>query len=132
MIADTSAIIAILLEEEDHELFSRALIAAPTRHLSCVSHLECSIATLRKLGAAHMILLDELLARLKVELVEFTPAQAKIARRAYGRFGKSLHKAGLSFGDCASYALAIETGEPLLYKGKGFAHTDVLSALPQR
>ncbi|HVA28693.1 MAG TPA: type II toxin-antitoxin system VapC family toxin [Candidatus Baltobacteraceae bacterium] len=132
MIADTSAIVAILLQEDDHERFSRALIAAPTRRLSCVSHLECSIATLRKLGTAQVILLDDLLARLKVELVDFTPAQAKIARRAYARFGKSVHTAGLNFGDCASYALAIETGEPLLYKGEDFALTDVVSALPPR
>ena len=39
------------------------------------------------------------------------------------------HLAGLNFGDCLAYALAIECDEPLLYKGDDFKHTDVRSAL---
>jgi ribonuclease VapC len=31
----------------------------------------------------------------------------------------------LDYGDCFSYALAISTGEPLLFKGDDFVHTDV-------
>jgi len=31
----------------------------------------------------------------------------------------------LNYGDCFSYALAISTGEPLLFKGDDFVHTDV-------
>ena len=40
------------------------------------------------------------------------------------------HPARLNFGDCFSYALASVTGQPLLYKGNNFGHTDVRSALP--
>ncbi len=54
-----------------------------------------------------------------------TPKQAEIARNAYGDFGKGHHKAGLNFGDCFAYALAKETGEPLLFKGRDFGHTDI-------
>ena len=58
-----------------------------------------------------------------------TEAQARIAREAYRDFGKgSGHAAGLNFGDCFAYALARATGEPLLYKGDDFAHTDVVAA----
>jgi hypothetical protein len=32
---------------------------------------------------------------------------------------------GLNYGDCFSYVLAISTGEPLLFKGDDFVHTDV-------
>ncbi len=54
-----------------------------------------------------------------------TPKQAEIARNAYRDFGKGHHKAGLNFGDCFAYALAKETGEPLLFKGRDFGHTDI-------
>jgi ribonuclease VapC len=37
--------------------------------------------------------------------------------------------AGLNYGDCFAYALAQTMGRPLLFKGAGFAHTDVMPAL---
>jgi ribonuclease VapC len=59
-----------------------------------------------------------------------TPRHAEIARQAYRDFGKgSGHSAGLNFGDCFAYALARDTGEPLLYKGNDFSLTDVASVL---
>ena len=41
------------------------------------------------------------------------------------RFGKGRHRAGLNYGDCFAYALAKTSGEPLLFKGDDFVHTDV-------
>ena len=59
-----------------------------------------------------------------------TEVQARIAREAYRDSGKgSGHPAQLSFGDCFAYALAKVTGEPLLFKGDDFTHTDIASAL---
>lgn len=65
--------------------------------------------------------------RLARELARATgeSRQAENARLAYRDFGKGRHKAGLNFGDCFAYALAKEMDEPLLFKGKGFRHTDV-------
>jgi len=45
------------------------------------------------------------------------------------RFWKRSSPAGLNFGDCFAYALAKVTGEPLLFKGKDFKKTDIVSAL---
>ena len=73
--------------------------------------------------------LDELLARLNIELIPITVEQAQEARRAWRRYGKKRHPANLNFGDCFSYALAKTMDEPLLFKGKDFAQTDVQSAL---
>ena len=53
------------------------------------------------------------------------PPPAHVARRAFSRFGKGRHRAGLNYGDCFSYALATVLGEPLLYKGDDFPHTDI-------
>jgi ribonuclease VapC len=67
---------------------------------------------------------------MEVELVPVSVEQAQIARAAYRDFGRgSGHPARLNMDDCFAYALAIERGEPLLYKGDDFSHTDVRSAL---
>ena len=59
-----------------------------------------------------------------------TEAQAWIAREAYRDFSKgSGHPARLNFGDCFAYALARAAGEPLLFQGNDFAHTDITPAL---
>lgn len=56
-----------------------------------------------------------------------------MARAAYRDYGTgSGHPAKLNFGDCFSYAPASVTGEPLLFKGDGFRHTDITPALGQR
>ena len=52
-------------------------------------------------------------------------AHLGLARDAYLRYGKGMNVAGLNFGDCFSYALAKDSGEPLLFKGDDFTHTDV-------
>jgi ribonuclease VapC len=73
---------------------------------------------------------DELVDEAGLMIQPVTEAQARIARDAYRDFGKSSgHQAGLNFGDCFTYALAKATGEPLLFKGEGFPHTDVTIAL---
>lgn len=73
---------------------------------------------------------DELINTAEIAVVPVTAAQAHIARAAYRDFGKdSGHPAGLNFGDCFAYALARESQEPLLFKGKDFIHTDVRAAL---
>ena len=74
--------------------------------------------------------LDDLLAVGGVSIEPVTKEQADIARAAFRDYGKgSGHRAGLNFGDCFSYALARATGEPLLYEGDDFSHTDVAPAL---
>ena len=73
---------------------------------------------------------DELIGVARIAIASVTEQQARIARDAYRDFGKgSGHPAGLNFGDCFAYALAKDTGEPLLFKGRDFTHTDVVPAL---
>ena len=69
--------------------------------------------------------LDVFLERAGIELVPVTSQQVEAARRAWRPFGKGNHPAGLNFGDCFAYALAEATGEPLLFKGKDFAQSDI-------
>ena len=72
--------------------------------------------------------LDFFLERASIELVSVTPDQVRAARRAWRRFGKGNHAAGLNLGDCFAYALAEVSGEPLLFKGGDFELTDIEAA----
>jgi ribonuclease VapC len=61
----------------------------------------------------------------RAEVVPVDAEQTDAARRAWRRYGKGRHAAGLNYGDCFSYALALTRGEPLLFKGDDFAKTDI-------
>ena len=69
--------------------------------------------------------LDHFIGRAAIELVAVDAEHDTLARGAFSRFGRGQHRAGLNYGDGFSYALAVSTGEPLLFKGDAFAHTDV-------
>jgi ribonuclease VapC len=129
MIIDTSAIIAILREEAEARRFAEAIEAAPARRISAASYVEIGAVIDGARDPVASRLVDELLAAAQIVIEPVTPAQARIAREAYRDFGKgSGHAAGLNIGDCFAYALARATGEPLLYKGDDFSHTDVAAA----
>jgi len=129
MIIDTSAIIAILREEDEARRFAAAIEAASVRRISAATYVEVGAVIDRARDPVASRLVDELLATAGIVVEAVTAAQARIAREAYRDFGKgSGHAAGLNFGDCFAYALARATGEPLLYKGDDFSHTGVAAA----
>ena len=125
MVIDTSALIAILLNEPETEAFVAAISAAPSRMISAVSALETAIVIEAKKGAMGSRLFDELLTAAQINIVAFDQTQFNLAREAYTRFGKGRHPAALNFGDCCGYALARNTGEALLFKGQDFSATDI-------
>ena len=73
---------------------------------------------------------QDLLDRLRLEIVPVDEELARIARIGNLKYGRGHNPAGLNFGDCFSYALAKQTGEPLLFEGNDFSQTDIVSALP--
>ena len=130
MIVDTSAIIAILQEEDDAAVYAQAIATADIRRLSAASYLECGIVLDSQRDPIISRGLDELIQEAEIAVEPVTERQARLARQAYADFGKgSGHPAGLDFGDCLSYALALDRREPLLWKGNDFGHTGVQSAL---
>jgi ribonuclease VapC len=126
VIVDTSALIAILKVEPDGVLYEQALASSPVNRISAATYLEASIVLDRARDPVASLRLDELLEVGEFTIEPVTPTQARIARAAYREFGKgSGHRAALNFGDCFAYALARELGEPLLFKGDDFKHTDI-------
>ena len=128
MIIDTSAVVAILLAESDAARYERTISTAWPRRMSVVALLETTMVIEGRSGpdAGHDI--DQFLQEAEIELTPVTLEQVEAARQAWRRFGKGHHEAALNFGDCFAYALATVTGEPLLFKGDDFRHTDVEAA----
>lgn len=125
MVIDTSALVAILQNEPERRRFNEAIEAAASRVLSVATYVEISIVMESRFGAEGVRDLDLLLEKAEVRLVAVDVEQGRIAREAFRRFGKGRHPAGLNFGDCHSYALAMRLDEPLLFKGNDFSQTDV-------
>jgi ribonuclease VapC len=128
VIVDTSVIIAILKDEEDAHAIGAVLSRSQSCRMSAVSYVEAGVVVDGSRNPVLSRRLDDLLRDADVSLEPVTLNQARIARQAYRDFGKGRHKAGLNLGDCFAYALAKEMGEPLLFKGDDFCHTDVESA----
>lgn len=128
MVIDTSAILAILLDEPERRAFNEAIEAAATRSMSVATWVESSLVIEARKGAEGLRDLDLLIERAGVEVVPVDREQGSLARRAFSRFGKGRHPAGLNYGDCFAYALARHLGEPLLFKGDDFGKTDVVAA----
>lgn len=128
MVIDTSALVAIAFNEPEAKGFRERIADDPVRLISAATVLEATMVIETRLGEAGGGELDLWLHKANVEIVALTADHADQARRAWRRFGKGRHPAGLNFGDCFAYALAKATGEPLLYKGNDFAQTDIRAA----
>jgi ribonuclease VapC len=128
MVIDTSALMAILGDEPERREFIEKVEAADVRLLSAALFVEASIVIEARFGAEGQAFLDLFIDRSGIEIVPVDEEQAREARLAYRRYGKGRHSAGLNFGDCFAYALAMTSGEPLLFKGADFAATDVTPA----
>ena len=120
---------AVLLDEEDAPLFRDAIIRADEVKIAAPTLLEIGIVADRR-GPETSRRLDKVVRAAGLEVIAFDEEMARVAREAYRDFGRgSGHTANLNFGDCFAYALATITGDPLLFKGDDFVHTDVRSAL---
>ncbi|MEY9107465.1 ribonuclease VapC [Bradyrhizobium yuanmingense] len=131
MIVDTSALIAILRSEPEAQRYALAIEMHPIRRMSAANFVEAAVVIDASRDPIASRRFDELMKEAQISIEAMTEAHAQVAREAYRDFGKgSGHPARLNFGDCFAYALAKSTGEPLLFKGDDFIHTDIASADP--
>jgi ribonuclease VapC len=129
VIVDSSALIAIIFGEPEGDDLLKVLMAGSPR-MSAATYFEAGMVIDRKAEDGFPAeAFERLLTMTRIEVVPVTRGQAELARGAYRAFGKGNHRAGLNFGDCFTYALAREAGEPLLFKGHDFARTDIEPAL---
>ena len=129
MVLDTSALLVLLLDEPEAEIFRAAVEEDGTRLVSAATLLETGIVIEARKGEAAGRELDLLIHKAEISVVPVDAEQVAEARRAYRRFGRGRHAAGLNLGDVFAYALARTSGEPLLFKGDDFAKTDIGRAI---
>jgi ribonuclease VapC len=131
MILDTSAIIAVLRDEPEATSCAQAISDAMSRRVSAVNFVESAVVIDASRDPIATRRFEDFIREANIFIEPVTEIQAQIARAAYRDFGKdSGHPARLNFGDCFAYALAKDSREPLLFKGRDFAHTDIVAALP--
>ncbi len=124
---DSSALVAIVLGEADAapllDVLQRepSIVGAPTL-------LEATIVVEARQGPDATRDLELLVDGAIDEVVAFGLEHSAAAARAWRRFGKGRHPAGLNFGDCLAYAVADVADVALLFKGDDFASTDLPAA----
>ena len=125
MVIDTSALVAIMLNESTAQRLVAAIEQSSVRVISAGTVIESALVLLGRFGEAGEVQLDSLLRSIEAEIVSVDVDQAAIARDAARTFGRGRHRAALNLGDCFSYVLAVSRGEPLLFVGDDFANIDV-------
>jgi ribonuclease VapC len=128
MVLDSSAILAILLDEPERATFTRLVEEDQRRLVSAATLVEVSIVIESRKGEPGRQLLERFLDLTTAEIMPVTADHADLACDAFRRYGKGRHPAGLNFGDVFAYVLAKTAGEPLLFKGNDFTRTDIASA----
>jgi ribonuclease VapC len=127
IVVDTSALIAIILNEDDAVLCRDVLRDCDDNLISAGTLAEAMIVAS---GRGIHDEMAELVSGNDLQVVDVTATTSRLVADAYRRWGKGFHPAALNFGDCFAYALAAERGCPLLYVDYVFARTDIRSALP--
>lgn len=119
---DTSALMAIVLNEAEADACAAALEAEDRLLISAGTVAEALIVAARRNVGEEMA---RLIDGLGLEIVSVTPASARRVAQAHEQWGKGVHAAALNFGDCFAYEVAKEHECRLLYVGEDFARTDV-------
>jgi ribonuclease VapC len=130
LVVDTSAAVAVILGEPGSGEIAGHLEDALARLMPAAIRVELGIVIEARLWPAGQDAVDRFLRDAKIDIV---PVDADLAARAvscWRRYGKGRHPAALNFGDCFTYALAEQTGHPVLCTGDDFAATDIAVVRP--
>ena len=130
MVVDTSALLAIFWEEQDAELYVKAIESSLRPVMSAATFYECCVVVFGDRRSSEDVAdLHRLVEALGIAVIPFDASDAIAAAHAYRKYGNGVHRAGLNLGDCPAYALASLRKEPLLFAGGDFRKTDVISAV---
>lgn len=126
IVADASALLAVLLDEPDAEQYGLKLLIASTIWISPINWWEVQVKMYSRYGDAGVASAARWMDQLGVTVEPITLHHSELALDAYARYrGRPTR---LNMGDCFAYALARSKKVALLYKGDDFAKTDLESA----
>jgi ribonuclease VapC len=126
---DTSALMAVVLDDVDAESCMRVLATETEIVISAATIAEALIVAARRNVGQEM---TDLIDGSGFEVITVTPAMARRVADAYARWGKGVHRASLNFGDCFAYVIATDYACPLLFVGDDFSRTDLERAVPSQ
>ena len=130
IVVDSSALVAILLQEPGAPAAAQALTEASARYVTSANWVETAIVMEARKGPSGAIEFDALMEEAGIEIVSVDAEIGSAARTAWRRFGKGRHPASLNYGDCFAYGLAKVRDLPLLAFGGDFEKTDLVMAIP--
>jgi ribonuclease VapC len=122
---DSSAVVAMLLGEEGHHRLAEVVGRAEAIAIGAPTLLETDMVMVGRFGDRGAVLVEEFLEEHGVAVVSFDGRHRVAATKAFARYGKGHHPAGLNYGDCMTYATAKIAAHPLLFTGNDFAQTDI-------
>ncbi len=125
MIVDTSALLALIQEEPAAAQVAAVLASARSPVIAAPTLTETLIVLTARHGPVARTVFERLRVEIGLGVQFFGEEHAAAAQRAYLRFGKGRHPAGLNFGDCMTYAAADLAQDPLLAIGDDFPQTDL-------
>ena len=128
MVLDSSAVIAVLFREKEHECLEERMAAADTLAIGAPTLFEAAMVAIGLYEARGHDLLSHFLEEQGVEVMSFDERHWEVAVDAFDRYGKGRHPAGLNLGDCLSYSSAQVAQQSLLFIGNDFARTDIAPA----
>jgi ribonuclease VapC len=129
LIVDTSALVAVIRQEDGHVRLEDTLESASDVAIGSPTLFETAMVLTIKLGESGRSALSRFLKENGIVLLPFDASHTELAARAFARYGKGRHPARLNYCDCMTYATAKAAGAPLLFVGDDFARTDLIPAL---
>lgn len=128
VIFDSSAVLAILREEPDHQHLHPKLEGADELAIGAPTLFETAMVAMGRFGGEGEALVEQFLDEWGVRILPFEDPHWRVADDAFLRYGKGRHPAALNYGDCMTYATARLADMPLLFTGNDFARTDIAPA----
>ena len=131
MFVDASAIVAILVAEEDAAVLTKRLEQAKEAYTSPIALYEATLGVSRAGNiaiAAAVVILDRFVEQTGLRILPIAAEIGRGALVAFERYGRGRHPAALNMGDCFAYACARSLDMPLLCKGSDFPQTDIAIA----
>ena len=129
MILDSSAVVAMLIEEEGWRRFAEVVEAAEVVGIGAPTLVETDMVMLGPFDLRGGGMVAQFLEENHVIIVPFDEEHRRIAAAAFIHYGKRRHPAALNYGDCMTYATAYVADHPLLFTGDDFSQTDLAPAL---
>lgn len=125
MILDSSAIVAIIMDEPERQAFAEAIRSADLVAVGAPTLVEAAMVLIGRTGVASTDAITDVIGASDVAVIEFGSAHWQTAIQAWITYGRGRHPARLNLGDCLAYATAKVARQPLLAKGDDFAKTDI-------